>query len=287
MRILGINCLNHDAAMAVVDGREIVWAAHSERYSKIKNDHYLNKEIVAEALTHGPFDKVVYYERPFSKKMRQLKAGQWSETFQTRNLPSQHLRQFGIRIDQYVDHHESHAAGSFFTSPFTDAVVLCVDAIGEWDTMTVWTGRGKELHKQDAMQYPHSVGLLYSAFTQRVGLKPCEEEYILMGMSAYGKHRYRDAIYHDLIDHKTFKLKRNLHRGMGDWMPGADPMDLAASIQKVTEEILLGLWQWSTTFIPQGAKGSKFVWRQEEPVLFRWSGAQLCGQCCADESTSV
>ena len=254
MRILGINCLNHDAAMAVVDGREIVWAAHSERYSKIKNDPYLNQAIVAEALTHGPFDKVVYYERPFSKKMRQLKAGQWSEAFQTRNLPSQHLRQFGLRIDQYVDHHESHAAGSFFTSPFTDAVVLCVDAIGEWDTMTVWTGRGKELHKQDAMQYPHSVGLLYSAFTQRVGLKPCEEEYILMGMSAYGKHRYRDAIYHDLIDHKTFKLKRNLHRGLGDWMPGADPMDLAASIQKVTEEILLGMWQWSTTFIPQGQR---------------------------------
>jgi carbamoyltransferase len=187
MRILGINCLNHDAAMAVVDGRDILWAAHSERYSKIKNDHYLNQAIVDEALTYGPFDKVVYYERPFSKKMRQARAGQWSEVFQTKNLPSQHLRQFGIRIDQYVDHHESHAAGSFFTSPFTDAIVLCVDAIGEWDTMTVWTGRGKQLHKQNSMQYPHSVGLLYSAFTQRVGLKPCEEEYILMGMSAYGE----------------------------------------------------------------------------------------------------
>jgi carbamoyltransferase len=182
------------------------------------------------------------------------RAGQWSEVFQTKNLPSQHLRQFGIRIDQYVDHHESHAAGSFFTSPFTDAIVLCVDAIGEWDTMTVWTGRGKQLHKQDSMQYPHSVGLLYSAFTQRVGLKPCEEEYILMGMSAYGETKYRDAIYHDLIDHRTFKLKRNLHRGLGDWMPGADPMDLAASIQKVTEEILLGMWRHSARFIPQGQR---------------------------------
>ena len=254
MRILGINCLNHDAAMAVVDGREIVWAAHAERYSKIKNDHYLNKEIVAEALTHGPFDKVVYYERPFSKKIRQLKAGQWSEALQIRNLPSQHLRQFGIRIDEYVDHHYSHAAGSYFTSPFTDAMVLCVDAIGEWETMTLWSARGSQMDKLESMRYPHSVGLLYSAFTQRCGLKPCEEEYILMGMSAYGKHRYRDAIYRDLIDFKTYKLKRNLHRGMGDWMPDADVMDLAASIQKVTEELLLNMWQWSTTFIPQGQR---------------------------------
>jgi carbamoyltransferase len=254
MRILGINCLNHDAAMAVVDGRDILWAAHSERYSKIKNDHYLNQAIVDEAMTYGPFDKVVYYERPFSKKMRQARAGQWSEVFQTKNLPSQHLKQFGIKIDQYVDHHESHAAGSFFTSPFSDAMVLCVDAIGEWDTMTVWTGKGRQLVKQDSMRYPHSLGLLYSAFTQRVGLKPCEEEYILMGMSAYGKIKYRDAIYHDLIDYSTFKMKRNLHRGLGDWMPGADPMDLAASIQKVTEEILLGMWRHSVRFIPQGQR---------------------------------
>ena len=254
MRILGINCLNHDAAMAVVDGREIVWAAHSERYSKIKNDHYLNREIVAEAMTHGPFDRVVYYEKPWSKKTRQFRAGQWSEVFTSKNLPSQHLQQFGIKIDEYVDHHHSHAAGSYFTSPFSDAMVLCVDAIGEWETMTLWSARGNQMEKLESMQYPNSVGLLYSAFTQRCGLKPCEEEYILMGMSAYGKHRYRDAIYRDLIDFKSYKLKSNIHRGIGDWMPGADPMDLAASIQKVTEELLLNMWQWSTTFIPQGQR---------------------------------
>ena len=251
MRILGINCLNHDAAMAVVDGSEILWAAHAERYSKIKNDHYLNQSIVDEAMTYGPFDKVVYYERPLVKKTRQMYAGQWSEVFTNKNLPAQYLKQFGIRIDEYIDHHRSHAAGSFFTSPFTDAMVLCVDAIGEWDTISMWQGRGNKLDQVDAFQYPHSLGVLYSAFTQRVGLKPAEEEYILMGMAAYGKPKYRKEIFDDLIDKMVpFKLKHNLHRGMGNWMPDADPMDLAASIQAVTEEVVGGLWRHTRKLMP-------------------------------------
>jgi len=254
MRILGINCMNHDAAMAVVDGRDILWAAHSERYSKIKNDHHLNWGIVNEAMSHGPFDKVVYYEKPWLKKRRQIRAGQWSEVFTTQNLPSEHLKQFGIKIDQYVDHHHSHAAGSFFTSPFTDSMVLCVDAIGEWETMTIWKAKGNEIEKLESMEYPHSLGILYSAFTQRVGLKPAEEEYILMGMSAYGTPKYRDNIYNDLLDYRTLELKRNLHRGIGNWLPEADPMDLAASIQKVIQEALTHIWQWSTTYIPDGQR---------------------------------
>jgi len=259
MRILGINCMNHDAAMAVVDGRDILWAAHSERYSKIKNDHYLNQAIVDEAMTYGPFDKVVYYERPFSKKMRQVRAGQWSEVFTRENLPSQHLKQFGIKIDQYVDHHESHAAGSFFTSPFTDAMVLCVDAIGEWETVTFWKARGNNMEKLDSFKYPHSLGVLYSAFTKRVGLKPCEEEYILMGMAAYGSPKYRDQIYNDLVNREfPFKLKHNLHRGIGDWMPGADHMDLAASIQLVTEEVVDNLWQYTKSMMPNSRAVSPY-----------------------------
>jgi carbamoyltransferase len=252
MRILGINCLNHDAAMAVVDGCDILWAAHSERYSKIKNDHYLNWDIVNEAMSYGPFDRVIYYEKPWLKKRRQAKAGQWSEVFSKENLPSHYLKQFGITIDEYIEHHRSHAAGSFFTSPFNDAIVLCVDAIGEWETTTIWKAKGNVLEKFDSMQYPHSLGLLYSAFTKRVGLKPAEEEYILMGMSAYGQPKFRDDIYRDFLDYKSLHLKRNVHRGIGDWMPDADPMDLAASIQKVIEECLTTLWQWSTTAIPNG-----------------------------------
>jgi len=210
---------------------------------------------VDEALTYGPFDKIVYYEKPWNKKQRQFSAGQYSEVFQLGNLPSQHLRQFGIKIDEYVDHHHSHAAGSYFTSPFTDAMVLCVDAIGEWETMTLWKGHGKRLEKLDSLRYPHSVGLLYSAFTQRCGLKPCEEEYILMGMSAYGETKYRDAIYQDLIDFKTFKLKRNLHRGMGDWMPGADPMGSCRFHTESHRRIIVANVEMEhINFIPRGQR---------------------------------
>ena len=145
MRILGINCLNHDAAMAVVEDNEILWAAHAESYSKIKNDHYLNWDIVNEAKMYGPWNKVVYYEKPLLKKTRQAYAGQWAEVFSRTNIPQNYLNAFGIRIDEYVSHHESHSAAGFFTSPFHDAMVLTVDAIGEWDTTSIWQAKGNQL----------------------------------------------------------------------------------------------------------------------------------------------
>ena len=227
MRILGINCLNHDAAMAVVDGKEILWAAHAERYSKIKNDQYLNQQIVDEAMSYGPFDLVVYYEKPWLKKWRQFRAGQYKYAFDYKELPSVYLKQFGIKIDEYVKHHHSHMAGGYYTAPFKDAMTLTVDAIGEMETMTVWDNE-KMIARQ---QYPISLGLLYSAITQRIGLKQNEEEYITMGMAAYGKPRYSEAI-------RRLLLKKNNHRGIGDFAPHADNMDLAASVQKVYEDEL-------------------------------------------------
>ena len=166
--------MNHDAAMAVVEftdgvGR-ILWAAHSERYSKVKNDHFLNWAIVNEANTYGPFDKVVYYEKPWLKKTRQLYAGQYSTALSYTELPQWHLDHFNIKIDEYVKHHDSHAAAGYFTSPFTDATILTVDAIGEWDTVSISTAKGTEIQRQETIQYPHSLGILYSAFTHRCGL---------------------------------------------------------------------------------------------------------------------
>ena len=135
--------MNHDAAMAVVDYSsgigEVLWAAHAERYSKVKNDHYLNQAIVDEAMTYGPFDKVVYYEKPWLKKTRQLYAGQWSDAFSYTEMPQWHLDHFNIKIDEYVKHHDSHAAAGYFTSPFREATILTVDAIGEWDTVSIST----------------------------------------------------------------------------------------------------------------------------------------------------
>ena len=244
MRILGINCMNHDAAMAVVDGKEILWAAHSERYSKIKNDHFLNWNIVNEANTFGPFDKVVYYEKPWLKKTRQFYAGQYREAFSRKEMPQQHLDQFNIKIDEYVKHHDSHAAAGYFTSPFKEegATILTVDAIGEWETVSISTANKAHIERKETINYPHSVGLLYSAFTHRCGLKPAEEEYILMGMAAYGTPKYKADIYKDFVHQSPFKMKQNLHRGLSDWHPEADVMDIAASIQQVTEETLADLF---------------------------------------------
>ena len=252
MRILGINCMNHDAAMAVVEftgGKgEILWAAHSERYSKVKNDHYLNWAIVNEANTYGPFDKVVYYEKPWLKKTRQLYAGQYSTALSYTELPQWHLDHFNIKIDEYVKHHDSHAAAGYFTSPFTDATILTVDAIGEWDTVSISTADKIWIERQETLQYPHSLGILYSAFTHRCGLKPAEEEYILMGMAAYGEPKYKHDIYDDFVHQSPFKLKQNLHKGLGDWWPNAHVYDLAASIQAVTEECLADLWRRASRY---------------------------------------
>tara|TARA_Y100001970_G_scaffold182020_1_gene221499 strand:- start:1197 stop:2648 length:1452 start_codon:yes stop_codon:yes gene_type:complete len=248
MRILGINCMNHDAAMAVVDGDKILWAAHAERYSKVKNDHYLNWQIVNEAMKYGPFNKVVYYEKPLLKKTRQFFAGQYDIALSYTEMPQWHLDHFNIKIDEYVKHHDSHAAAGYFTSPFKDAVVLTVDAIGEWDTVSISVACGNEIIRKETIKYPHSIGILYSAFTHRCGLKPAEEEYILMGMAAYGKPKYKDDIYNDFVEQSPFKLKKNLHRGLSDWKPEADVMDLAASIQSVTEECLASLWHRASKY---------------------------------------
>ena len=244
--------MNHDAAMAVVDYSsgvgEVLWAAHAERYSKVKNDHYLNKKIVDEAMTYGPFDKVVYYEKPLLKKTRQLYAGQYGLSMSYTEMPQWHLNHFGIKIDEYVKHHDSHAAAGYFTSPFTEATILTVDAIGEWDTVSISTAEKVWIERKETIKYPHSIGILYSAFTHRCGLKPAEEEYILMGMAAYGKPKYKQKIYDQFVEQSPFKLKKNLHRGLSDWEPNADVMDIAASIQQVTEELLAGLWHRASRY---------------------------------------
>ena len=264
MRILGINCMNHDAAMAIVEfdkkgPGKVVWAAHAERYSKIKNDHYLNHDIVNEAKSLG-WNKVVYYEKPILKKTRQVYSGQYRIALDSKEMPGHHLKQFGIKIDEYVKHHDSHAAAGYFTSGFKDAVILTVDAIGEWDTVSISKGYNqKAIERMESIKYPHSLGILYSAFTQRCGLKPAEEEYILMGMSAYGTPKYKDDIYNDFVCRNPFKLKRNLHKGIGQWHPEADVMDIAASVQAVTEECLSDLWKKASWYAGFGNKNLVFA----------------------------
>ncbi len=252
MKILGINCLNHDAAISVIEDGNILFAAHSERYSRKKNDKYLNDDIVNEALSYGDPDKIAYYERPYLKKTRQLFARQWSRVFSTENIPSLYLEKwFPDRKIHYVDHHKSHAAAGYYTSKYDKAAVVVIDGIGEWDVITVWKGEGKSLKKVHSIRYPHSLGLFYSAMTQRLDLKPCEEEYILMGMSGWGDPKHTKKIKEDFFKKSDWpRLKRNLHKGIGDYENSWEPFDIAASTQAATEEILEDIFIQVKNLIP-------------------------------------
>ena len=226
MKILGVNALNHDAAITLIEDNKILFAAHAERYSGIKNDSNLNKEMFEDMEQYGTPDKVVYFERPWIKKLRQLKAGQYSEVFSRQNLPQYHLNQVmngKYKINKYVDHHLSHASSTYFTSPYDESAVVVIDAIGEFDTISIWYANGTKLEKRWSQTYPHSLGLWYSAMTQRLGLKPQEDEYILMGMAAWGNPNRElvGDIYHDFfeLNYNNLRLKRNLHRGCMDYNP--------------------------------------------------------------------
>lgn len=244
MNILGISAGFHDAGLTVLNQHgEILFAAHSERYSKVKNDANLCPGIVQEALTFGNIGKIAYYERPWVKQLRRLYAGQkieWSK------LSASHIvaDQTKLEIEGPVytfNHHMSHAAAGFQTSPFDRATVVVVDAIGEWDTISIWAAEyqnGKAVYRLLWRQrYPHSLGLFYSAMTQRAGLKPMDEEYILMGMSAYGKVR-RAMVEDFFVDTDSIILKDNLHLGAGWYRPDESKENIAASAQYTLEQCL-------------------------------------------------
>jgi carbamoyltransferase len=249
MLTFGISANEHDAALAVIDGPQILFASHAERYSRRKNDPHLHPDLVAEALRYGMPEQIVWYERPLLKRTRKLHAGQLDTALRTDGAAYLRKR-FGLTASvTYVGHHASHAAASFFTSTFEEAAVVVVDAIGEWTTVSVWEGRGRNLRCRWRQRYPHSIGLLYSAFTQRCGFKPNEEEYILMGLAAYGEPKFVDLIRDDLIEDTPppdFRLKTNVHRGVLWWRPEIEANEhLAASIQAICETYLVALTRWA------------------------------------------
>lgn len=247
----GISANSHDAALAVFDNNELKFASHSERFSGVKNDAHLNKELIDYARQWGEPNEVVWYERPFKKSLRQLRAGQgWR--FRENNIRT-YLAGYGITAPiRYTDHHHSHAAAGFYTSGFRDATVVCIDSIGEFETLSVWDANKKGLKRIYSQGYPHSVGLWYSAMTQRIGLKPNEDEYILMGMAAYGNPRrlWRDMYEMlDYVDGAEIKFKDNLHRGCKHWRPDLtteqDMYDIAAATQKTYEFLLEQILEWA------------------------------------------
>ena len=244
MNILGISAGFHDAGIALINDGEIVFAAHAERYSKRKHDSEINREMLSECFDYfGDPTHIAYYERPWLKKTRQLYAGQYNDIFAPsieHKLGEVWPRSYMPKIE-YHGHHLSHAAAGFQTSPYDDATVVVIDAIGEWDTVSIWDARykdGKAQYKKLwSQKYPHSIGLFYSAMTKRAGLKPLDEEYILMGMAAYAM--YDANMYGDFLrDAHDVNFRQNLHLGCDEYRPDMDEFTIAASAQYTLEQCL-------------------------------------------------
>jgi len=244
MNILGISAGFHDAGITLINDGEIMFAGHAERYSKVKHDSDINREMLNECFDRfGVPQRVAYYERPWLKKTRQLYAGQYQELFKP-NFKHQ-LEQVWPREDmpriEHHGHHLSHAAAGFQTSPYDRATVVVIDAIGEWDTASIWSAEyvnSKATYKKLwSQKYPHSLGLFYSAMTRRAGLKPLDEEYILMGMAAYAL--YDGNMYGDFLeDAHDLKFRQNLHIGCDEYHPGMTDFEIAASAQYTLEQCL-------------------------------------------------
>lgn len=239
MIIHGINDSSHDAALSVIKNGEIVFAAHSERYNKEKNTFKIDKNLLNEALEYGKPDEVAYFEKTKIKKIRKAIYGGINGDYV--NLYSRiHPQYLNIKEKQH-SHHYSHACAGYYTSPFTEAVIVVIDAIGEFETTTAWEAKGNKIKKIFSQKYPTSYGLFYSAFTDLIGLKAGTEEYILMGMSAYGNpHKYYKTIKSYFP--KYNKQKCNFHKGVKNWphpiQTEQDRYDIAAATQKVFEERL-------------------------------------------------
>src|SRR5690242_7977793 len=212
--ILGISALDHDSAAALLVDGDIVAAAQEERYTRIKHDYNFPKQAVTYCLKEAglsaeQLDYVVFYDKPLLKFDRLLEtylafapAGLrsfmmamplWLKT--KLHLPRQIRNALGGRYRNrivFTGHHESHAASAFFPSPYEEAAILTVDGVGEWETATIGHGKGNRMELLKSLHFPHSLGLLYSAFTYFTGFKVNSGEYKLMGLAPYGEPKYTD-----------------------------------------------------------------------------------------------
>ncbi|MBI2813835.1 MAG: carbamoyltransferase [Opitutae bacterium] len=282
--ILGISAFFHDSAAAlVVDGR-IVAAAQEERFTRRKHDaafprHAINCCLRSAGLTAAQLDHVVYYEKPLLKFERLIETylavspRGWRSFYQAlpvwlhEKLRLTHVMNEGLgggyrRPYVFTEHHEAHAASAFFPSPFAEAAILTVDGVGEWATASLGVGRGNRIEVTHELHFPHSLGLLYSAFTYFCGFKVNSGEYKLMGLAPYGTPRYADLILDRLVELRpdgSFRLALEyfdycagltMTSKKFDELFGGAPrrpeapltereFDLAASVQQVTEEIYL------------------------------------------------
>ncbi|HLW69406.1 MAG TPA: carbamoyltransferase [Candidatus Binataceae bacterium] len=292
MNLIGISAYYHDSAAALIRDGEIIAAAQEERFSRKKHDPGFPAGALAYCLRAGGItlrevDEVVFYDKPLLKFGRLLETylasaprGRASfvaampvwlkEKLYLKSLLRRHLSEIAgltaraVPPLRFTQHHQAHAASAFFPSPFARAGVLCLDGVGEWATTSIWLGEGNRLEPQWEIEFPHSLGLLYSAFTYYTGFKVNSGEYKVMGLAPYGEPKYVQLILDNLIDLKldgSFRLNPDyFNYATGLTMtndafarlfggPPRQPearltqheMDLARSIQEVTEEVVLRL----------------------------------------------
>lgn len=290
MDILGISAYYHDSAACLVRDGEIIAAAQEERFTRKKHDARFPRQAIQYCLREAgieieDLDIVAFYDKPFVKFERLLETyianapkgfrsflsamPVWlKEKLYLKSLLKKELQQVGGCVKNqlpqllFAEHHQSHAASAFFPSPFEEAAVLCMDGVGEWATTTVWRGEENRLDAMWQIDFPHSLGLLYSAFTYFTGFKVNSGEYKLMGLAPYGEPKYESLIRDNLIDIKpdgTFRLQMAYFDyatglrmtndrfaelfGRAPRQPESpltqQEMDIAASVQIVTEDVVL------------------------------------------------
>jgi carbamoyltransferase len=283
VNIIGVSAYYHDSAACLVQDGEIKAAAQEERFSRKKHDHRFPTGAFEYCLREGGLkgpedvDYIVFYDKPLMKFERLLEtylayAPKGASSF-LKAMPLWLKEKLHMRTEirkacgyegrvLFGEHHESHAASAFYPSPFDEAAIICFDGVGEWATTSYWTGRGHSLESKGEILFPHSIGLLYSAFTYYTGFKVNSGEYKVMGLAPYGQPKYVDAIYEHLLDLRddgSFHLNMDyfdycagltMTNAKFDALFGGPPrkaearlsqreMDLAASVQKVTEDAML------------------------------------------------
>jgi carbamoyltransferase len=294
MKVLGISCFYHDSAAALVIDGQVISAVQEERFTRKKHDSRFPKNSIKYILENsklklGTIDAIVFYEKPLLKFERLIEtyltyapAGFKSfmaampiwlrEKIFQKTILAEHLKEFDLETNLskkifFSDHHLSHAASAFFPSPFKEAVVLTLDGVGEWTTSSYGVGNGHELSIHKEIHFPHSLGLLYSAFTYHAGFKVNSGEYKLMGLAPYGSPKYVDKIRQHLIhikddgsysldmkyfDYCTGFTMTNEKFDSLFGIPARSPdqelkqihLDMAASIQQITEEVLIKMTRY-------------------------------------------
>ena len=231
----GINALNHGSSLAVFDNGQLI----SNSVDKTRDNPH---NLISDAMLKGwEPDHIFWYENPWVKKARQIKAGQYKTAFSLDNLPNHHLKKWGLGYAPvtYTPHHASHAAAGYYTSPFNHCAIVVLDAIGEFECATIWEGKHGEMRKVWRRSYPNSLGLFYSAFTDLLGMTPIQDEYILQQMAEKGDpHRYKLDVYKYMSG--LLIAGKNMHKGILDWphdiRDEQDRYDIAAAVQRVFED---------------------------------------------------